>query len=344
MKFARRTLCLSLGAAALMPLASWAQDWPGKQPIRIVVPFPAGGTSDVLARLISLKMTEKLGQTVLVENRAGNAGNLGADLVAKSPADGYTFVLMDVGNLTISPALYKLPFDVIKDFVPVAMVGYSPHLLVVSTKVPASNIAELVKYAKANPGKLNFAAAAGMGSDTCGSIRIPAAFNGVVGYKTSTGHHPMGGVFPLSPTLDTLGPLARTVEDCVLVDAVLRGLRQPEAMAADPGSLDFVIPDTVMFDDLAPALEALQQTSDRQLDISLQQNRQHGWQLDICDNGPGISEQVAKQIFIPFFTTKTQGSGIGLSLSRALLQAQDAQLQYVPGPAPGSCFRITFKT
>ena len=166
MKFARRTLCLSLGAAALMPLASWAQDWPGKQPIRIVVPFPAGGTSDVLARLISLKMTEKLGQTVLVENRAGNAGNLGADLVAKSPADGYTFVLMDVGNLTISPALYKLPFDVIKDFVPVAMVGYSPHLLVVSTKVPASNIAELVKYAKANPGKLNFAAAAGMGSAT----------------------------------------------------------------------------------------------------------------------------------------------------------------------------------
>lgn len=164
MKFARRTLCLSLGAAALMPLASWAQEWPAKQPIRIVVPFPAGGTSDVLARLISLKMTEKLGQTVLVENRAGNAGNLGADLVAKSPADGYTFVLMDVGNLTISPALYKLPFDVIKDFVPVAMVGYSPHLLVVSTKVPASNIAELIKYAKANPGKLNFAAAAGMGS------------------------------------------------------------------------------------------------------------------------------------------------------------------------------------
>lgn len=95
-----------------------------------------------------------------------------------------------------------------------------------------------------------------IGTDTGGSIRIPAAFNGVVGYKTSTGHHPMGGVFPLSPTLDTLGPLARTVEDCVLVDAVLRGLRQPEAMAADPASLDFVIPDTVMFDDLAPAVAA----------------------------------------------------------------------------------------
>lgn len=142
-----------------------AADYPNK-PIRIVVPFPAGGTSDVLARLIGVKITEKLGQPVIVENRAGNAGNLGADLVAKSPADGYTFVLMDVGNLTISPALYKLPFDVLRDFAPVAMVGYSPHLLVVSTQVPVNSVAELVKYAKANPGKLNFAAAAGMGSAT----------------------------------------------------------------------------------------------------------------------------------------------------------------------------------
>jgi tripartite-type tricarboxylate transporter receptor subunit TctC len=166
MTLSRRTLCQALALAALAPTVSWAQEWPAKQPIRIVVPFPAGGTSDVLARLIGLKMTEKMGQTVVVENRAGSAGNVGADLVAKSPADGYTFVLMDVGNLTISPALYKLPFDVQKDFVPVAMVGYSPHLLVVSTKVPANNLAELVKYAKANPGKLNFAAAAGMGSAT----------------------------------------------------------------------------------------------------------------------------------------------------------------------------------
>lgn len=95
-----------------------------------------------------------------------------------------------------------------------------------------------------------------IGTDTGGSIRIPAAFNGVVGYKTSTGHHPMGGVFPLSPTLDTLGPLAQTVEDCVLADTVLRGLSTPVAVAADPGTLDFVIPDTVMFDDLAPAVAA----------------------------------------------------------------------------------------
>ena len=164
----KRHFLLTAAAATTLALgstAALAQTYPAK-PIRIVVPFPASGTSDVLARLIGQKMSEKLGQPVVVENKAGNAGNIGADLVAKSPADGYTFVLMDVGNLTISPALYKLPFDVQKDFVPVAMVGYSPHLLVVSTKVPANNIAELVKYAKANPGKLNFAAAAGIGSAT----------------------------------------------------------------------------------------------------------------------------------------------------------------------------------
>ena len=164
----KRTFMRAAAAAASLAFVgnvALAQTYPSK-PIRIVVPFPASGTSDVLARLVGQKMSEKLGQPVVVENKAGNAGNIGADLVAKSPADGYTFVLMDVGNLTISPALYKLPFDVQKDFVPVAMVGYSPHLLVVSTKVPANTLGELVQYAKANPGKLNFAAAAGIGSAT----------------------------------------------------------------------------------------------------------------------------------------------------------------------------------
>ena len=93
-----------------------------------------------------------------------------------------------------------------------------------------------------------------IGTDTGGSIRIPAAFNGVVGYKTSTGYHPMDGVFPLSPTLDTLGPLAQTVEDCVLVDTVLRGLSAPRAVASAAIEIDCVIPDAVMFDDLDPAV------------------------------------------------------------------------------------------
>ena len=156
-------------ATLALTLPAWAQSaaptFPSK-PIKIVVPFPAGGTSDVLARLVGQKLTEAWGQPVVVENRPGANGNLGADAVAKAAPDGHTLVLMDVGNLVISPALYKLPFNVLNDFAPVAMVGYSPHLLVVSNNVPANNMAEFVSYAKAQNGKLNFAAAAGTGSAT----------------------------------------------------------------------------------------------------------------------------------------------------------------------------------
>ena len=157
---------LSAAVLASLALLAWpvaAQNYPSR-PIKIVVPFPAGGTSDVLARMIGQKMTESWGQPVVVENKPGSSGNLGADAVAKSAPDGYTLVLMDVGNLVISPALFKLPFTVEKDFAPVAMVAYSPHLLAVSTKVPANTPAELVAYAKAQKGKLNYAVAAGMGS------------------------------------------------------------------------------------------------------------------------------------------------------------------------------------
>jgi aspartyl-tRNA(Asn)/glutamyl-tRNA(Gln) amidotransferase subunit A len=104
-----------------------------------------------------------------------------------------------------------------------------------------------------------------IGTDTGGSIRIPASFNGVVGFKTSVGHYPMEGVFPLSRTLDTLGPLAQTVEDCVLTDAALRGLREPMATAAPVAALDFVIPDTLMFDDLSPAVAANFEAAARRL-------------------------------------------------------------------------------
>ncbi len=160
------TAFLSTCATALSLLSANAHaqaDYPNK-PIKIVVPFPAGGTSDVLARMLGVKLTEAWGQPVVVENRPGSSGNLGADIVAKSAPDGYTFALMDVGNLVISPALYKLPFNVQTDFAPVSMVAYSPHLLVVSSKVPANTTAELITYAKAQKGKMNFAAAAGMGS------------------------------------------------------------------------------------------------------------------------------------------------------------------------------------
>jgi tripartite-type tricarboxylate transporter receptor subunit TctC len=160
------TPMLLAAAAAVYSMAVQAQTpatFPNK-PIKIVVPFPAGGTSDVLARLIGQKMTDNWGQPVLIDNKPGSSGNLGADLVAKAAPDGHTLVLMDVGNLVISPALFKLPFHVVNDFAPVAMVAYSPHLLAVSTQVPANTPAELVAYAKSQKGKLNYAVAAGMGS------------------------------------------------------------------------------------------------------------------------------------------------------------------------------------
>ena len=163
----KRQLFLSAVACSLLSLTAHAQSpaavFPAK-PIKIVVPFPAGGTSDVLARLIGQKMTETWGQPVVIDNKPGSSGNLGADLVAKAAPDGHTLVLMDVGNLVISPSLFKLPFNVQSDFAPVAMVAYSPHLLAVSSKVPANTPAELVAYAKAQKGKLNYAVAAGMGS------------------------------------------------------------------------------------------------------------------------------------------------------------------------------------
>ncbi|MEO7728275.1 MAG: tripartite tricarboxylate transporter substrate binding protein [Burkholderiales bacterium] len=133
-----------------------AQNYPTKA-VRIVVPYPAGGTSDILSRLLSPKLNDALGQPIVVDNRPGANGNLGADLVAKSAPDGHTMLLADLGALTISPSIYKLPFDVVKDFAPVTMVSYSPHLLAVHPSVPVKTVKELVALAKTKPGRLNFA-------------------------------------------------------------------------------------------------------------------------------------------------------------------------------------------
>ena len=149
-----------IAAALVLVVASgaaFAQAYPGK-PIRIVVPFAAGGTSDILARAIGPKLTAAWGQPVVIENKTGANGNVGAEFVVRSAPDGYTMLLSDVGALAISPSVYpSLPFDPIKDFAPVIMVSYSPHVLAVHPSVPANSIKELIAFAKANPGKLNFA-------------------------------------------------------------------------------------------------------------------------------------------------------------------------------------------
>jgi tripartite-type tricarboxylate transporter receptor subunit TctC len=146
-------LFLNFGIAS----TALAQSYPTKA-IRIVVPFAPGGTSDILARTLGTKLTEAWGQPVLVENKAGATGNVGADFVAKAPADGYTLLLTDLSVLSINQSVFaNMPYDGIKDFSPIIMVAYSPHALGVHPSVPVNSVKELIDYAKANPGKLNFA-------------------------------------------------------------------------------------------------------------------------------------------------------------------------------------------
>jgi tripartite-type tricarboxylate transporter receptor subunit TctC len=148
------------GALLFAALTSGAQaqaPYPN-HPVRIVVPFPAGGTTDILARETAQKLTQTLGQPFVVENRPGAGGNIGADLVAKSPPDGYTMLMGTVGTHAINPSLYeKMPYDHVKDFVPVVLVAGVPNVLVVNPSLPVKTVQELIAYAKANPGKLNFA-------------------------------------------------------------------------------------------------------------------------------------------------------------------------------------------
>jgi len=142
-------LALAAGAAA-------GQGYPNK-PIRFVVPYPPGGGTDVVARILTEPLAAELGQPIIIDNRGGAAGNVGTDIAAKSPADGYT-VLFTLSSHTINPRLYdKLPFDVEKDFAPVSLAAMIPQILVVNPGVPASNVKELIALAKAQPGKLNYA-------------------------------------------------------------------------------------------------------------------------------------------------------------------------------------------
>ena len=153
----------TLAAAALcLPWAAGAQgSWPAK-PVKIIVPFPAGGTTDILARAIAPELSKAFGQQFIVDNRAGAGGNVGADIVAKSPADGYTLLMGTVGTHGINRAVYdKLSYDPIKDFAPITMVAGVPNVMVMQTgkarSLGINTVADFIKYAKARPGKLNMA-------------------------------------------------------------------------------------------------------------------------------------------------------------------------------------------
>ena len=161
----RKALTFVSAAAAMVVCASLypvdsalAQEtWPSR-PITIVVPFPAGGTTDIVARLAGVELSRELGQPVVIDNRPGAGGNIGSQMVARAPADGYTLVMGTVGTHAINASLYKkMPYDHIKDFAPISRVANVPNLLVANTSQPFKTVPELIAYAKANPDKLTFA-------------------------------------------------------------------------------------------------------------------------------------------------------------------------------------------
>ncbi|MDQ0017318.1 tripartite-type tricarboxylate transporter receptor subunit TctC [Variovorax boronicumulans] len=205
------TATAAAAAIALMaPAASWAQGtWPTK-PVRIVVPFAAGGTTDILARAVAPELSKAFGQQFIVDNRAGAGGNVGAEIVARAPNDGYTLLMGTVGTHGINRALYpKLPFDPIKDFAPITLVAAVPNVMEMNAEKAKTlnihNVQDFIKYAKANPGKLNMASS---GSGT--SIHLAGEL-----FKSMTGtfmaHIPYKGSGPA--LLDMVGGNADVMFD-----------------------------------------------------------------------------------------------------------------------------------
>lgn len=176
--------------AGLCNSAAFAQAYPAR-PIKLIVPFPPGGPADILSRILAKKLSEGLGQQLILENRAGAGGTIGLEAAAKSPSDGYTLVLDSLSTLGIAPSLYRnLGYDPVKSFAPISLVATSPSVLVVNSSVPAASLRELIDLAKSRPGGLNF------GSNGNGTIPHLAA----VYFQSLTGvdivHVPYKGVAP----------------------------------------------------------------------------------------------------------------------------------------------------
>ncbi len=153
----RAIAALPIALAALTAVPAFAQGYPNK-PVRVIVAFTAGGTTDIMARTVGQRLSEKLKQPFIIENKPGAGGNIGTEFVVRAPADGYTLIVNSVGPMTVNPSLYKgLPYNPITDLVPVAQISDVPNVLVVHPSTGVKSVEEFVQYAKANPGKLNYA-------------------------------------------------------------------------------------------------------------------------------------------------------------------------------------------
>jgi len=183
------------GILAFAPVSANAQAFPAK-PVKLVIPFPPGGSLDNVGRLLAQKISESWGQPIVVENRPGAGGNVGADAVAKSPADGYTVVMGALSTHAVNPSLYpKMPYDAVKDFAPISLVAITPNVLVVNSAVPVNSLKDLIAYARANPGKVNF------GSGSNGSAGHLAGELFKVDTGTDVAHIPFKGAAPATQAL-----------------------------------------------------------------------------------------------------------------------------------------------
>jgi tripartite-type tricarboxylate transporter receptor subunit TctC len=174
---------------------AFAQSYPVK-PIRLVLPYPPGGGTDVIARPLAQKLTEQLGQQVIVDNRGGAGGNIGMEFVAKSPADGYTLLFALTAQYAVNPSLYpKLPYDPVRDYAPISLLANAPYLLVVHPALPAKSVAELVALVKARPGQLSYSSSGnGSGAHLAGEMLRSLAHVEIV-------HVPYKGAGPAMPDL-----------------------------------------------------------------------------------------------------------------------------------------------
>jgi tripartite-type tricarboxylate transporter receptor subunit TctC len=190
-----RHMALVVAAVLVAAPVAFAQSYPTK-PVKLVVPFPPGGSLDLTGRLLAQKLTEAWGQPVVVENKPGAGGNIGADLVAKSAPDGYTILLGALSTHAVNPSLYaKMPYDAAKDFAPITLIAITPNVLVVNAASPVNNVREFIAYAKANPGKLSF------GSGSSGSAGHLAGELFKVETGTDAVHIPFKGGAPATQAL-----------------------------------------------------------------------------------------------------------------------------------------------
>jgi tripartite-type tricarboxylate transporter receptor subunit TctC len=241
-------LAVAVAFGVVAPFATGQSTYPTK-PVRLVVPFPAGGTTDIIARATAQKLSEAWGQQVIVDNRPGAGGNVGSELVAKSAPDGYTLLMGTVGTHAINPSLYaKMPYDHVKDFAPVILVAGVPNVLVVNPELPVKSVPELIAYAKASPGKLNFASS---GNGT--SIHLSGElFKAMTGVQMT--HVPYKGSAPA--LTDLVGGQVQLMFDNLPSSLAFIKAGKLRALAVTSTARAAALPDVPTVADFVPGFEA----------------------------------------------------------------------------------------